>query len=160
MKKVYLIFVLTVGFLFTNCDLDGNFGVKVLYSTHLVIDDIEFSEVRLYCKSEKIGISSLIECDDRTNDEESLGLIQRNKIVDNYETFKLFYIPSIPDIDDRNNINIHFEAEVENEEYVGDLFISKLQESSYSLFTEPVCLKTQEGKRLKAKFVYRFWRSI
>ena len=108
MKKRFLfLMLLLVSLLILGCD--GNFGIKTLYCTYFVINDVpENSELKLFCKSEKIGISSLIECEDVSKNEKIVTWAKQNKFIAN-ESFRLFYIPSIPDIEDRNNINIYFQ---------------------------------------------------
>lgn len=160
MRKIYLLIILLLSVLFLGCDLDGNFGIKNLYSTRLLISELGDSEVKLYCESEKLGISSLSECDDITNDERILDWLQSNNLDGTNGNFKVFYIPSISEIEDRNNINIYLECLVNNEKYKGNLYIKSLQESSSSSFKESIVLKTEDEKTLMSTFVYRFWRSI
>lgn len=158
-KRILFLLTVLVLFLFFGCD--GNFGIKTPYCTYFVINDVpENSELKLFCKSEKIGISSLIECEDVSKNEKVVTWAKENKFIAN-ESFRLFYIPSIPDIEDRNNINICFQAKTNDELYEGNLFIKSLQEDSNCfLFKEPVILKTEDNKKLDAIFGYEFWRSI
>ena len=63
MKKSYLFaMLLSFPFLFLGCD--GNLGVMSLENTFLVIDNPNDSNIKLYCKSEKIGIASLENCEE------------------------------------------------------------------------------------------------
>ena len=158
-KRIYFLMMVLVSLLILGCD--GNFGIKTLYCTYFVINDVlENSELKLFCKSEKIGISSLIECEDVSKNEKIVTWAKQNKFIAN-ESFRLFYIPSIPDIEDRNNINIYFQAKTNDELYEGNLFIKSLQEDSNCyLFKEPVTLKTEDNKKLDAIFGYEFWRTI
>ena len=154
-KNLFIVFL--IPFLFFGCD--GNFGVLNLFCTYLVINDIENSEVKLYCESEKIGISSLRECEEDT-DEKTIDWLGTKELVDDND-FRVFWVPSIYDIKDRNKIDIYFKAEVNHERYEANLYIRRLQEDSNCyLFEEPVTLKTTSGKTLDAVFCYSFWRTI
>ncbi len=160
MKKKCLFILLLMSLLFTSCDLDGNFGIKTLYCTYLAVNDIQNSEVTLFCKSEKIGISSLCECTEIT-DNETINDLKKEILINDNSDFKLFRIPSISDINDRNNISISFEAKVDSEIYRGNLYIKRLKENSSGyLFKESVILKTEDGKEISSVFAYAFWRSI
>ena len=52
MKKRCCLITVLLSFFFFACD--GNFGVKSLNSTLIVIKDIEESNIELFCESEKL----------------------------------------------------------------------------------------------------------
>lgn len=155
-KKSSLIFVFLT-FLFFGCD--GNFGVKSLNSTLLVIKDIEESNIELFCESEKL-LLGFTHCDEIVN-EGIQNWILEEKIIMDKNNVKIFDVPFCRTINDRNNIDIYFEAIVNNEKYIGTVFIKTLQEDSDgSLFSEHVVLKSSTGSEIQAAFCYQFWRSI
>ena len=160
MKKRFLFPMMLLASLFL-CSCDGNFGIKTLYCTYLVINDVpKDSEITLFCKSEKIGITELTKCE-KVIDEKILEWARRKELIDENVDFVLFDIPSIRDIEDRNNINIYLKTFVNNEAYTGEIYIKSLKEDSNAvLFKEPVTLKTEDNKKLDAIFGYEFWRSI
>ena len=158
MKKKYLFVALLLPFIFSGCD--GNFGIKTLYCTYMAIQCASDSEVNLFCQSEKIGIPLLSECMEIT-DEETVDWVKKKGLINDTEKFKLFVIPSIPDIDDRNNISIYLKAEVNGEIFEGNFFIKELLEDSHGfLFKEPMILESEKGEKLSSVFAYCFWRSI
>ena len=160
MKKKCL-FILLLMSLFTSCDLDGNFGIKDLGNTFLIINNTNDSQIKLYCKSEKIGIPIFEECEDLSDNEEWVSWAKNKELINDNDCFAVFDIPSVQQIDDRNKIRVYFKAEVDDVTYTGDLYIRRLQEnSSLFLFREPVILKTQAEETLYAVFTYCFHRSI
>ena len=160
MKKKYLLLVLLIPFMFLGCDIDGNFGVKVLNNTFLVINVPEQSEVKLLCQSEKLEITILKNCEKITDDDWLAWA--REKIPDNSENFQLFYVPAVNQIKDRNKIRVFFELEVDNEIYKAELYISRLQEDGDNVivFTDPVVFNSKNGDSLSAIFTYQFYRTI
>ena len=158
MKKRYLLIVIFLSFFFFGCD--GNFGVKSLNSTYLVIKDVGDSDIELFCEAEKIWIPTLMKCEETTS-EKTIEWIAREKNIENTGNIKVFEIPTYRNINDRNNIDIYFEANINMEKYTGNLFIKSLQEDSGgTLFSDAVVLKSAKSKELSAIFCYQFWRSI
>ena len=160
MKKSYLFAMLLLfPFLFLGCD--GNFGIMSLENTFLVIDNPNDSNIKLYCKSEKIGIASLENCEEIL-DEPWLSWAIENQLPYDNDHFKLFSIPSDLQIYDRNNVTVFFKAEIDEQEYTAELYIKSLREdgSRVSLFTEPVILKNKSGDSVSSIFTYIFSRSI
>lgn len=158
MKKRCCLITVLLSFFFFACD--GNFGVKSLNSTLIVIKDIEESNIELFCESEKLFLPELTKCDEIVS-AETLDWILEEKIISDKKNVKIFDIPTCRTINDRNNIDIYFEAIVNNEKYTGNLFIKSLQEDSAgTLFSDPVELNSSTGKKITAEFCYQFWRSI
>ena len=145
-KRIYFLMMVLVSLLILGCD--GNFGIKTLYCTYFVINDVpKDSEITLFCKSEKIGITELTKCE-KVIDEKILEWARRKELIDENVDFVLFDIPSIRDIEDRNNINIYLKTFVNNEAYTGEIYIKSLKEDSNAvLFKEPVILKTEDNKK-------------
>ena len=157
MKKKYLFVALLLPLIFSGCD--GNFGVKHFDNTFLVINVPKQSEIELFCQSEKFEIQNLEHCEEIT-EEGWLAWTIRKNLPEDDENFKLFEIKAYPQIRDRYNINIYFEAKMEDEVYSAELYISCLQEDSVILFTEPVLFTAKSGNTLSAVFTYSFMRSI
>ena len=159
MKRNYLIFVLFVvvslPFFFCGCD---DLGLKEIFSTFLVINIDKDSDVKLFCKSEKLKILSLRECE-KVTDEDILDWARNNELISD-ENFKIFDIPSYMQIDSSKNVSIYLEAYVDGEKYTGGLHIGALQTNSYKLNKENVVLKSEDGKKLVSIFAYGFRVSI
>lgn len=164
LKKNKLLLTISFAFIFIifffGCD--GNFGVKNIDSTIFVIKTPKESNIEVFYKSEKLLNTKLIKCDEILT-EETLDWILVEKNIQDKNNVKIFDIPTYGGVNDRYNIDIYFEAIVNNEKYVGNIFIKSLQEdrkSSSTLFSEPVKLYSTTGKILSAEFCYQFWRSI
>ena len=158
-KRNYLIFVLfivvSLPFFFCGCD---DLGLKEIFSTFLVINIDKDSDVKLFCKSEKLKILSLRECE-KVTDEDILDWARNNELISD-ENFKIFDIPSYMQIDSSKNVSIYLEAYVDGEKYTGGLHIGALQTNSYKLNKENVVLKSEDGKKLVSIFAYGFRVSI
>ena len=159
MKRNYLICVLIVvvslPFFFCGCD---DLGLKEIFSTFLVINIDKDSDVKLFCKSEKLKILSLRECE-KVTDEDILDWARNNELISD-ENFKIFDIPSYMQIDSSKNVSIYLEAYVDGEKYTGGLHIGALQTNGYKLNKENVVLKSEDGKKLVSIFAYGFRVSI
>ena len=159
MKRNYLICVLIVvvslPFFFCGCD---DLGLKEIFSTFLVINIDKDSDVKLFCKSEKLKILSLRECE-KVTDEDILDWARNNELISD-ENFKIFDIPSYMQIDSSKNVSIYLEAYVDGEKYTGGLHIGVLQTNGYKLNKENVVLKSEDGKKLVSIFAYGFRVSI
>ena len=159
MKRNYLICVLIVvvslPFFFCGCD---DLGLKEIYNTLLVIYVDKNADVKLFCKSEKLKILSLRECE-KVTDEDILDWARNNELISD-ENFKIFDIPSYMQIDSSKSVSIYFEAYVDGEKYTGGLHIGALQTNSYKLNKENVVLKSEDGKKLVSIFTYCFDVSI
>ncbi len=159
MKRNYLIFVLFVvvslPFFFCGCD---DLGLKEIFSTFLVINIDKDSDVKLFCKSEKLKILSLRECE-KVTDEDILDWARNNELISD-ENFNIFDIPSYMQIDSSKNVSIYLEAYVDGEKYTGGLHIGALQTNGYKLNKENVVLKSENGKKLISIFTYNFHVSI
>ena len=158
-KRDYLIFVLFVvvslPFLFCGCD---DLGLKEIYDTFLVIYVDKNADVKLFCKSEKLKILSLRECE-KVTDEDILDWARNNELISD-ENFKIFDIPSYMQIDSSKNVSIYLEAYVDGEKYTGGLHIGALQTNGYKLNKENVVLKSENGKKLISIFTYNFHVTI
>ncbi|MGP1496263.1 MAG: hypothetical protein ACTTJG_05635 [Treponema sp.] len=159
MKRNYLICVLIVvvslPFFFCGCD---DLGLKEIFSTFLVINIDKDSDVKLFCKSEKLKILSLRECE-KVTDEDILDWARNNELISD-ENFKIFDIPSYMQIDSSKNVSIYLEAYVDGEKYTGGLHIGALQTNGYKLNKENVVLKSENGKKLISIFTYNFHVTI
>ena len=159
MKRNYLIFVLFVvvslPFFFCGCD---DLGLKEIFSTFLVINIDKDSDVKLFCKSEKLKILSLRECE-KVTDEDILDWARNNELISD-ENFNIFDIPSYMQIDSSKNVSIYLEAYVDGEKYTGGLHIGALQTNGYKLNKENVVLKSENGKKLISIFTYNFHVTI
>ena len=159
MKRNYLICVLIVvvslPFFFCGCD---DLGLKEIFSTFLVINIDKDSDVKLFCKSEKLKILSLRECE-KVTDEDILDWARNNELISD-ENFNIFDIPSYMQIDSSKNVSIYLEAYVDGEKYTGGLHIGVLQTNGYKLNKENVVLKSEDGKKLVSIFAYGFRVSI
>ena len=158
-KRNCLIFVLFVvvslPFLFCGCD---DLGLKEIYDTFLVIYVDKNADVKLFCKSEKLGIPSLRECRKITR-ERTLTWARNYELISD-ENFKIFDIPSYMQIDSSKNVSIYLEAYVDGKKYTGGLHIGALQTNNYKLNKEDVVLKSEDGKKLISIFTYCFDVSI
>ena len=159
MKRNYLIFVLFVvvslPFFFCGCD---DLGLKEIFSTFLVINIDKDSDVKLFCKSEKLKILSLRECE-KVTDEDILDWARSYELISD-ENFNIFDIPSYMQIDSSKNVSIYLEAYVDGEKYTGGLHIGALQTNGYKLNKENVVLKSENGKKLISIFTYNFHVTI
>ena len=159
MKRNYLICVLIVvvslPFFFCGCD---EWGLKEIFSTFLVINIDKDSDVKLFCKSEKLKILSLRECE-KVTDEDILDWARNNELISD-ENFNIFDIPSYMQIDSSKNVSIYLEAYVDGEKYTGGLHIGALQTNGYKLNKENVVLKSENGKKLISIFTYNFHVTI
>ncbi len=159
MKRNYLICVLIVvvslPFFFCGCD---DLGLKEIFSTFLVINIDKDSDVKLFCKSEKLKILSLRECE-KVTDEDILDWARNNELISD-ENFNIFDIPSYMQIDSSKNVSIYLEAYVDGEKYTGGLHIGALQTNGYKLNKENVVLKSENGKKLISIFTYNFHVTI
>ena len=151
-KMLFLVYV--------SCVLSGcvNFGVQEMSGATFVIHVQKDSNVRFFCKSEKLGISLWREYDEVT-DEESLEWVKDNCLA-NDENFKVFEMPAIISVRDRENVNIDFMILTDDEIFSGDLNIDILETNEHHLNTEYVILETCDGKTLALIFTYFFNRWI
>ena len=146
---------MSLPFFFCGCD---DLGLKEIFSTFLVINIDKDSDVKLFCKSEKLKILSLRECE-KVTDEDILDWARSYELISD-ENFNIFDIPSYMQIDSSKNVSIYLEAYVDGEKYTGGLHIGVLQTNGYKLNKENVVLKSEDGKKLVSIFAYGFRVSI
>ena len=111
-KRIYFLMIVLVSLFFCSCEF---MCVKNVYSTYLIFEDIMSSDVKVFCKSEKLELSHLTECELIT-DSEKLLFLKNNNLISN-DSSKIFYIPTGSPISDHTDVNIFFEV------YVNDLLV-------------------------------------
>jgi hypothetical protein len=87
--------------------------------------------------------------------------LKNKNLIDDNNTYKIFYIPTGFTIDDHTNVNIFFQVDIEGENYTGELFIDTLytkKENDIDKFFFK--LKSKDGKILSAIFTFKLHLSL
>ncbi len=155
MKKKFFLIVLLVAVWVCGCD---NFGVQEMHSSYLVLLNIDATEANLYCESKKLDIPNLTLCEEISG-EITIGKLKKLNLINESDTYKIYYIPARGYIKDSKNVKIYFETNIDEKKYISELNIARLN-SSDNINTESVIFKSKNGKNIKAIFVYTFRRSI
>lgn len=157
MKKRFLFLMLLLPFLFLGCEF---MCVKEVRDTYLLIDDVDTSDIRVFCESEKLEVIKSTECI-FVSDDEHFSYLKNKNLIDDNNTYKIFYIPTGFTIDDHTNVNIFFQVDIEGENYTGELFIDTLytkKENDIDKFFFK--LKSKDGKILSAIFIFKLHLSL
>ena len=125
--------------------------IKNIFTTYLVLNNLEDSDVKVYCKSEKLEISDFTECM-HVIDKEKLQYLEKNNII-NRNICSVFYVPADNRIDDHTKITLFFEVDIDGEIYKGKLFFNRLN-SNNKIEQIPFELFSENGSRLSAIFTY------
>lgn len=141
--------IVLVSLFFCSCEF---MCVKNVYSTYLIFEDIMSSDVKVFCKSEKLELSHLTECELIT-DSEKLLFLKNNNLISN-DSSKIFYIPTGSPISDHTDVNIFFEVYVNEELYTGELYMKTLNTKKNGIDKVPVKLESQNGEILLAEFTF------
>ena len=112
-KRIYFLMIVLVSLFFCSCEF---MCVKNVYNTYLIFEDIMTSDIKVFCKSEKLGVVQVTECELITDSEKSLFL-KNNNLISN-DSSKIFYIPTGSPISDHTDVNIFFEVYVNEELYI------------------------------------------
>lgn len=148
-KKIYFLMMVLVSLFFCSCEF---MCVKNVYSTYLIFEDIMSSDVKVFCKSEKLEVVQLTECELIT-DSEKLLFLKNNNLISN-DSSKIFYIPTGSPISDHTDVNIFFEVYVNEELYTGELYMKTLNTKKNGIDKVPVKLESQNGEILLAEFTF------
>lgn len=148
-KRIYFLMMVLVSLFFCSCEF---MCVKNVYSTYLIFEDIMSSDVKVFCKSEKLELSHLTECELIT-DSEKLLFLKNNNLISN-DSSKIFYIPTGSPISDHTDVNIFFEVYVNEELYTGELYMKTLNTKKNGIDKVPVKLESQNGEILLAEFTF------
>ena len=148
-KRIYFLMIVLVSLFFCSCEF---MCVKNVYSTYLIFEDIMSSDVKVFCKSEKLELSHLTECELITVSEKLLFL-KNNNLISN-DSSKIFYIPTGSPISDHTDVNIFFEVYVNEELYTGELYMKTLNTKKNGIDKVPVKLESQNGEILLAEFTF------
>lgn len=148
-KRIYFLMIVLVSLFFCSCEF---MCVKNVYSTYLIFEDIMSSDVKVFCKSEKLELSHLTECELIT-DSEKLLFLKNNNLISN-DSSKIFYIPTGSPISDHTDVNIFFEVYVNEELYTGELYMKTLNTKKNGIDKVPVKLESQNGEILLAEFTF------
>ena len=138
-----------VSLFFCSCEF---MCVKNVYNTYLIFEDIMSSDVKVFCKSEKLELSHLTECELIT-DSEKLLFLKNNNLISN-DSSKIFYIPAGSPISDHTDVNIFFEVYIDEELYTGELYMKTLNTKKNGIDKVPVKLESQNGEILLAEFTF------
>ena len=148
-KRIYFLMMVLVSLFFCSCEF---MCVKNVYSTYLIFEDIMSSDVKVFCKSEKLELSHLTECELIT-DSEKLLFLKNNNLISN-DSSKIFYIPTGSPISDHTDVNIFFEVYIDEELYTGELYMKTLNTKKNGIDKVPVKLESQNGEILLAEFTF------
>ena len=148
-KRIYFLMMVLVSLFFCSCEF---MCVKNVYSTYLIFEDIMSSDVKVFCKSEKLEVVQLTECELIT-DSEKLLFLKNNNLISN-DSSKIFYIPTGSPISDHTDVNIFFEVYVNEELYTGELYMKTLNTKKNGIDKVPVKLESQNGEILLAEFTF------
>lgn len=148
-KRIYFLMMVLVLLFFCSCEF---MCVKNVYNTYLIFEDIMSSDVKVFCKSEKLELSHLTECELIT-DSEKLLFLKNNNLISN-DSSKIFYIPTGSPISDHTDVNIFFEVYVNEELYTGELYMKTLNTKKNGIDKVPVKLESQNGEILLAEFTF------
>ena len=150
MKKSYLFAMLLLfPFLFLGCEF---MCTKNIFTTYLVLNNLEDSDVKVYCKSEKLEISDFTECM-HVIDKQKLQYLEKNNII-NRNICSVFYVPADNRIDDHTNITLSFVVDIDGKIYNGEVYLNKLKTNDNKLEQIPFELFSENGSRLSAIFTY------
>ena len=156
-KRIYFLMMVLVSLFFCSCEF---MCVKEVRDTYLLIDDVETSDIKVFCKSEKLEVIKSTECI-FVSDDEHFSYLKNKNLIDDNNTYKIFYIPTGFTIDDHTNVNIFFQVDIEGENYTGELFIDTLytkKENDIDKFFFK--LKSKDGKILSAIFTFKLHLSL
>lgn len=148
-KRILLPMMVLVLLFFCSCEF---MCVKNVYNTYLIFEDIMTSDIKVFCKSEKLELSHLTECELIT-DSEKLLFLKNNNLISN-DSSKIFYIPTGSPISDHTDVNIFFEVYVNEELYTGELYMKTLNTKKNGIDKVPVKLESQNGEILLAEFTF------
>lgn len=148
-KRILLPMMVLVSLFFCSCEF---MCVKNVYNTYLIFEDIMTSDIKVFCKSEKLELSHLTECE-LVTDSEKLLFLKNNNLISN-DSSKIFYIPTGSPISDHTDVNIFFEVYVNEELYTGELYMKTLNTKKNGIDKVPVKLESQNGEILLAEFTF------
>ena len=124
MKKKFFLIVLLVAVWLCGCD-DINFGVQELYNTYLILENVEDKNITVSCKSEKLNIPELVECEEVTS-EKIIEYLKKKEILQSDNSFKIFYVPRSGQIKDHKKVSLYFEVVIDKMFYKKELRIRTL----------------------------------
>lgn len=148
-KRILLPMMVLVLLFFCSCEF---MCVKNVYNTYLIFEDIMTSDIKVFCKSEKLEVVQVTECELIT-DSEKLLFLKNNNLVSN-DSSKIFYIPTGSPISDHTDVNIFFEVYIDEELYTGELYMKTLNTKKNGIDKVPVKLELQNGEILLAEFTF------
>ena len=148
-KRILLPMMVLVLLFFCSCEF---MCVKNVYNTYLIFEDIMTSDVKVFCKSEKLEVVQVTECELIT-DSEKLLFLKNNNLISN-DSSKIFYIPTGSPISDHTDVNIFFEVYIDEELYIGELYMKTLNTKKNGIDKVPVKLESQNGEILLAEFTF------
>ena len=148
-KRILLPMMVLVLLFFCSCEF---MCVKNVYSTYLIFEDIMTSDIKVFCKSEKLEVVQVTECELIT-DSEKLLFLKNNNLISN-DSSKIFYIPTGSPISDHTDVNIFFEVYIDEELYTGELYMKTLNTKKNDIDKVPVKLESQNGEILLAEFTF------
>lgn len=148
-KRILLPMMVLVLLFFCSCEF---MCVKNVYSTYLIFEDIMTSDIKVFCKSEKLEVVQVTECELIT-DSEKLLFLKNNNLISN-DSSKIFYIPTGSPISDHTDVNIFFEVYIDEELYTGELYMKTLNTKKNGIDKVPVKLELQNGEILLAEFTF------
>ena len=148
-KRILLPMMVLVSLFFCSCEF---MCVKNVYSTYLIFEDIMTSDIKVFCKSEKLEVVQVTECELVTN-YEKITFLKNNNLISN-DSSKIFYIPTGSPISDHTDVNIFFEVYVNEELYTGELYMKTLNTKKNGIDKVPVKLESQNGEILLAEFTF------
>lgn len=148
-KRIYFLMMVLVSLFFCSCEF---MCVKNVYNTYLIFEDIMTSDIKVFCKSEKLEVVHLTECELIT-DSEKLLFLKNNNLISN-DSSKIFYIPTGSPISDHTDVNIFFEVYIDEELYTGELYMKTLNTKKNGIDKVPVKLESQNGEILLAEFTF------
>lgn len=148
-KRILLPMMVLVSLFFCSCEF---MCVKNVYNTYLIFEDIMTSDIKVFCKSEKLEVVQVTECE-LVTDSEKLLFLKNNNLVSN-DSSKIFYIPTGSPISDHTDVNIFFEVYIDEELYTGELYMKTLNTKKNGIDKVPVKLESQNGEILLAEFTF------
>lgn len=154
-KRIYFLMMVLVSLFFCSCEF---MCVKNVYNTYLIFEDIMTSDIKVFCKSEKLEVVQVTECELIT-DSEKLLFLKNNNLISN-DSSKIFYIPTGSPISDHTDVNIFFEVYIDEELYTGELYMKTLNTKKNGIDKVPVKLESQNGKILSAIFTFKLHLSL
>lgn len=148
-KRIYFLMMVLVSLFFFSCEF---MCVKNVYNTYLIFEDIMTSDIKVFCKSEKLEVVQVTECE-LVTDSEKLLFLKNNNLISN-DSSKIFYIPTGSPISDHTDVNIFFEVYIDEELYTGELYMKTLNTKKNGIDKVPVKLESQNGEILLAEFTF------